>query len=169
MLPLIFVMSLSEQSVFGFVRGPWSFGPNLFYRLTKTQQRTLREKVHSVNCNQPFQSKHIKASEKRRTITSHLCGHLSFLYCFEFQAAEGRNALSENERDPIKVFDPESPVFLACVIALSIFLIFCLVGCGMGVFLTKYLNRKKMDISAVDNNSGELKLITGTRAFRPPH
>ena len=62
-------------------------------------------------------------------------------------------------------------MFLACVIALSIFLIFCLVGCGMGVFLTKYLNRKKMDISAVDNNSGELKLMhvmTGTRAFRPP-
>ena len=62
-------------------------------------------------------------------------------------------------------------MFLACVIALSIFLIFCLVGCGMGVFLTKYLNRKKMDISAVDNNSGELKLMhvmTGIRAFRPP-
>ena len=77
--------------------------------------------------------------------------------------------LSENERDPIKVFDPESPVFLACVIALSIFLILCLVGCGMGVFLTKYLNRKKMDISAPDNSSGELKLMTGTRAFRPPH
>ncbi|XP_078354947.1 uncharacterized protein LOC144639525 [Oculina patagonica] len=63
-------------------------------------------------------------------------------------AAEGRNALSDNERDPIKVFDPESPVFLACVIALSVFLIFCLVGCGMGVLLTKNLNRKQLYITA---------------------
>ena len=54
-------------------------------------------------------------------------------------------------------------MFLACVIALSIFVIFCLVGCGMGVFITKYLNRKKMDISAAHNDSGELKLMTLTQ------
>ena len=65
-------------------------------------------------------------------------------------------------------------MFLACVIALSIFLIFCLVGCGMGVFLTKYLNRKKLDISAAHRNSGELTLGTAgplncTPLIRPPY
>ena len=50
------------------------------------------------------------------------------------------------------------------------FFFFCLVGCGMSVlrFLTKYLNREKLDISAARSNSGELKLMNGTSPYGHP-
>lgn len=60
-----------------------------------------------------------------------------------FQAVESGKLSSGVEDGAINVFDSKSPVFLACVIALSLFLIVVLVGGKLSFFITKNRSGKK--------------------------
>jgi len=94
----------------------------------------------------------------------HWCSHWSwpivFLidYLFAwFQAAEGQR-FSESERDSINVFDPHSSAFVACVLALSIFVLICFVGAALSTFVTRHLKTKKQTtelVTAPENTKSE--------------
>ena len=57
--------------------------------------------------------------------------------------SEEEKRSSDNERDAINVFDSKSPVFLACVLALSFFLFINLVGGKLSYFIAKHLYKKQ--------------------------
>ena len=65
---------------------------------------------------------------------------------FAFQAAESQRSQrtsSDVERNTINAFDSQSPVFVAVVVALSLFLFVVLVGAKLFFYITKQLNKRR--------------------------
>lgn len=67
----------------------------------------------------------------------------SFVNTFAFQAAESQRTSSDVERNTINAFDSQSPVFVAVVVALSLFLFVVLVGAKLFFYITKQLNKRR--------------------------
>ena len=65
-----------------------------------------------------------------------------FVNIFAFQAAESQKT-SDVERNTINAFDSQSPVFVAVVVALSLFLLVVLVGGKLCFFISKQLNKRR--------------------------
>ena len=66
----------------------------------------------------------------------------SLVNTFAFQAAENQKTSSDVERNTINAFDSQSPVFVAVVVALSLFLFVILVGTKLFFYITKQLNKR---------------------------
>ena len=75
--------------------------------------------------------------------------------------------LSDRESDSIKVFDPTSPVFLACVATLSGILLVCLVGAGVGVLLTRRLNSNQLRGTDREKSTLKGKIGNGFKGGAP--
>lgn len=59
-----------------------------------------------------------------------------FSYCL--QAVESKQLSSDEGNSPMDVFNSQSPIFLAFIIALSLFLLVVLVGGKVSFLVTKY-------------------------------
>ena len=67
----------------------------------------------------------------------------SFVNTFAFQAAENQKTYSDVKPNTINAFDSQSPVFVAVVVALSLFLFVVLVGAKLFFYITKHLNKRR--------------------------
>lgn len=64
-------------------------------------------------------------------------------YIKDSKAAESQRTSSDVERNTINAFDSQSPVFVAVVVALSLFLFVVLVGAKLFFYITKQLNKRR--------------------------
>ncbi|XP_020623703.1 uncharacterized protein LOC110061214 [Orbicella faveolata] len=64
-------------------------------------------------------------------------------YIKDSKAAESQERSTDVERNTINSFDSQSPVFVAVVVALSLFLFVVLVGGKLCFFITKQLNKRR--------------------------
>ena len=67
----------------------------------------------------------------------------SFIKIFALQAAESQKTSPDVEGNTINAFDSQSPVFVAVVVALSLFLFVVLIGGKLCFFITKQLNKRR--------------------------
>lgn len=67
----------------------------------------------------------------------------TFVNIFAFQAAKSQKTSSNFESNTINAFDSQSPVFVAVVVALSLFLFVVLIGGKLCFFITKQLNKRR--------------------------
>lgn len=76
-------------------------------------------------------------------IFCHITEIYTFVNIFAFQAAKSQKTSSDVESNTINAFDSQSPVFVAVVVALSLFLFVVLIGGKLCFFITKQLNKRR--------------------------